>query len=434
MNTVRKRSELLGIYNRPKGVYGRSFSFGYVAYTAFLLAISLWCCKAVLATDEVQSSQPYVISFGDQLLITVFGHEKELTSLVVVREDGMITYPWVGDIEAVGLTTMELSSAIGEKLVDYYENPQVTVQLKNSSRETIFVLGDVKEPGRIVFADPVSVVKAVAAAGGFLRTADLANAKILKRWGETIPVDLERFLKKGLMEQGIVSDELSDDRFTLGNGDVLIIPSAVKEEQVSIIGHVRESGCYTVKSSISLIEALALAGGPLENTADLRHVKIIGMDGSLVVADATRAWADTSLNQRSTHTTPRQNEGKTNPLDQCIINPGDSVFVPEKGKINVIGSVKTQGQFSVDGDIGVIEALALAGVEDNAKLDKLRIIRSTGEQLTVDASRVWKQGAQEAEERLAPGDTLVVPRAFRINWTAVSTIALIFSTLYAIFR
>jgi hypothetical protein len=196
-----------------------------------------------------------------------------------------------------------------------------------------------------------------------------------------------------------------------------------------------------VKSAVTLIEALALAGGALENTADLRHVRIVKADRSVVIADVTRFWTEASEKQSISDPIPHQSTGATygvptsraNPTCQEMVQPGDSVVVPEKGKITVLGNVKTQGQFAVDGEINIIAALALAGIDENANLGKLRILRSTGEQVAVDASRIWKQPDQEVPV-VGPGDTLIVPRAFRINWSAVSAVVLIVSTLYAMFR
>ncbi len=167
----------------------------------------------------------------------------------------------------------------------------------------------------------------------------------------------------------------------------------------------------------------------------------------MVVADATRAWdagrdARAPEKQRPSNPVPPQNTSdpagrpyKANPVYNEMVQPGDSVVVLEKGKVNILGNVKSQGQFAVDDDgISVIEALTLAGIEEDANLEKLRIVRSTGEQVTVDASKIWGQWEQRIEEKLGPGDTLIVPRVFKINWSAVSAAVLIVSTVYAMFR
>lgn len=404
--------------------------------SAFLFTIHSRCLTVTFAADEMETRPVYNIRAGDQLLITVVGYEKELTALVVVRPDGMVTYPVVGDVKAAGLTIAQLSSAIGEKLsdLDYYKSPQVTVQLRQPRQEIIYVSGDVKDPGQKTFPGTANVIEVLAAAGWFEETADLANARIVKKRKEAapeiVPIDLEKLLKKEFMEQGVVSGELFSDRFMLSDGDVLVVPSGIREERVNIIGQVHASGQYQVKSEISLVEALALAGGALEGTADLKHIRIIKADHSVVIADVTRAWSEKNSSVLPSH----PDKDTPSPLYRVMVQPGDSVFVPEKGKVNILGSVRNQGRFDVDGEISIIEALTLAGIDRDTNLKKLKIVRSTGEQVTVDASKIWSQQVQEYDERLAPGDTLIVSTSMRINWGAVSTVVLTFSTLYAIFR
>ncbi len=172
-----------------------------------ILVVHLGICASIANTDAtvIAEARPiYIINVGDQLLITVFGHE-ELTALVTVRPDGKIAYPMTGDVDAAGSTIAQLSSVISERLsgLGYYENPQVTVQLKEPSQEIIYIFGDVKEPGQKRFSEPVNVVEVLAAAGGYIKTADLANARIRKKQGEVISVDLENLLKKDIIDQGV---------------------------------------------------------------------------------------------------------------------------------------------------------------------------------------------------------------------------------------
>lgn len=387
--------------------------------------------------DDVKAQPVYIINPGDQLLITVFGHERELTAieLVVVRPDGMITYPIVGEVEAAGLTILQLTAVIRERLWGYYEDPQLTVQLRESTLGIVYVFGAVKEPGQKKFPRPVSVIEALASAGQLEETADPAKAKIIKKGKEVISVDLSALLKSDVLDQDVVVDELLSDRFMLEDGDVLIVPSAVR---INIIGQVNAPGRYYIKTPINLLEALALAGGTSDLTADLKHVKIIRSDGSVEAVDITRAWSDNdSDNRKDSRKKSAQSEGMTNPVYYLMVQPGDTVVVPEKGKINIMGFVLNQGQFVVDDEINLVEALVMAGIDKNSNLKKLRIIRSTGEQVIVDASRVLRKNVQADEEKLgeklSAGDTLFVPSAFRINWSAVSVSTLVISTLYAVF-
>ena len=397
----------------------------YLSHTAFLLVIYLSYCVTFIAAGEIESHPEYTISHGDRLTITIAGHEDELTASVVVRPDGMISYPVVGDVGASGLTIEELAATIAEQLaaLDYYEEPRVTVQLAQPRRETVYVAGDVMQPGPKDFPEPVSVIEAIAAAGGVEETANLAGVWVKKRRKEAVRFDLTKLLGGDTAGTGAAGDDLS-----LEDGDVLWIPSALKEERVSVIGHVHVSGFYRVKSNISLIQALALAGGPLVS-ADLKNIMIVRSDGTRVVADATLAWTEIGEKQNPARFLSPQAGSTADSSLQKMVQPGDSVIVLEKGKVKILGTVKAQGEFAVQGEISIIEALALGGIDRDSNLKKLRIVRSTGEQVTVDASKMW-----ETKEKLGPGDALIVPRAFRINWGAVSATVLILSTLYAMFK
>jgi len=389
-------------------------------YIAPLLIACLWYCAIIIAADEVKDRSVYIISSGDQLLITVVGHEKELTALAVVRPDGMIAYPLVGDVQAAGLTVSQLSRAICEKLstLGYYRESQVTVQLKEIRQEIVYISGDVNNPGEKRFPKPANIIEVLAAAGWFKETADLANVRILKQQNEVISVDLSIPLEEDFMQNGVVSEELRSEELMLGNGDVIVIPSKVKANRISVIGYVSNPGQYWIKSPINLLEVLILAGGFIDGVADLRHVKIVRADGSIEIADATKAWT----------------ESATDPTLLDTVEPGDSVIVPKRGKINILGFVKNQGAFPVDGEISIVEALSLAGIDREANLKKLKIIRSSGERVTVDYSEIWDPQECELEETLSQGDTLIVSKARHIDWGAVSSVVLIVSTIYAMFR
>lgn len=404
-----------------------SFSTRILKPCAILVLIFSLLCHAGLSaiSSEAVSRREYIINAGDQLLITVAGYEKELTAFVVVRPDGMITYPIVGDIEAAGLTVAQLSKEISRRLSElrYYKDPQVTVQLRQIIQERIFIFGAVLDPGQKSFPSSVNIFQALAAAGGHMANADLVNARIIKKNKEIIPVDLDKLLKDYVIGQDKSGADILYDKLLLEDGDVLIIPSAIKDEQVNIIGNVKEPGLFTVRSSFSVIEALGLAGGYMENTADLKRVKIIRSNGDFISVDVLQF-----LNQ--------QNSGSTSGnFSQELVHPGDTVYVPEKGRVRVIGNVINQGQFAVSGEISLFEVLALAGFKEGADLKKLKIIRSDGKQEIINASEIWKNPEIYVDERMGSGDTLVVPpKRFRMNWSAISAVVMIFSTLYAVFK
>ena len=144
-------------------------ALGILSLLFFALLICCWCGVSTASANQSEESQAYIIRPGDQLLISVVGLENEPTILAIVRPDGMIAYPAVGDVDAAGLTIAQLSHAIGERLsiLKFYKNPQVTIQLQGSRQESIYIFGDVYDPGQKQFLKPANVIAVLAAAGGF---------------------------------------------------------------------------------------------------------------------------------------------------------------------------------------------------------------------------------------------------------------------------
>ncbi len=379
-----------------------------------LIFVMLSSISTAVTGDNEISDQEYVIGYGDQLLITIVGHEKELTASVIVRPDGMITYDIVGDIKAKGLTINQLAQSIKNKLLEigYYDKAQVTVQLRES-RQDIYVIGDVLEPGIKKIIKPINVIQALASAGGYKETADLANAKIIKGQNDVITVNLN-FLKIPPSDRKNEVFEILDDRYMLRNGDVLVIPSSIKDEQISVIGYVHKPGKYSVKSDITIIEAIALAGGALEDSANLRNVSIIS-NGNVKTVDATNAWEKTSAS-----------------MDELRIKPGDSVIVHEREVFTVLGNVENQGQFKIGDEMTIAEVLALSGLKTGADLKHIRVVKSNGQEITINASDLWKNPSKYKDEKINARDIVIVPARRNINWNVIYTVVLLISTLYAI--
>jgi len=125
--------------------------------------------------------QPGVIGPGDLLEITVYG-EKGLTGLYQVSPEGIIVFPFIGNLSVVGMTNFSLAERIAEKLRNgYVRDPQVSVFVKEFNSRRVFVLGQVKNAGRIAIIHDLSVIEAIALAGGFTNLADINNVIITRR-------------------------------------------------------------------------------------------------------------------------------------------------------------------------------------------------------------------------------------------------------------
>jgi polysaccharide export outer membrane protein len=129
-----------------------------------------------------QTSIPpeYRMSPGDKLRIEVY-KDAQLSQSVQVRPDGKITLPLIGDIEAVGRTPIELRDAIRTAFKEFITNPTVTVIVVEATTATAYVMGEVNHPGAVTLTGPLTVMQALALAGGLKDFADAKNIRILRK-------------------------------------------------------------------------------------------------------------------------------------------------------------------------------------------------------------------------------------------------------------
>jgi polysaccharide export outer membrane protein len=122
----------------------------------------------------------YRLGAGDKVRVEVY-RDTQLSQSVQVRPDGKITLPLIGDIDAHGKTPTELDDTITIALKEYVNNPSVTVIVVEAAAATAYVIGGVNNPGAIALQGNVTVLQALASAGGFTDFADRKNITILRK-------------------------------------------------------------------------------------------------------------------------------------------------------------------------------------------------------------------------------------------------------------
>jgi len=133
------------------------------------------------AARSSQADEEYRIGAGDKLRIEVY-RDAQLSQSVQVRPDGKITLPLIGDLAATNCTPIELRDTITRQLKEYMTNPSVTVIVVEATAATAYVLGEVNHPGAVSMqSGPLSVIQALAMAGGLKDFADTKNIRILRR-------------------------------------------------------------------------------------------------------------------------------------------------------------------------------------------------------------------------------------------------------------
>jgi polysaccharide biosynthesis/export protein len=168
---------------------------------------------AAVATDP----EHYLLQPGDVLIISVW-KEKDLdTPEVLVRPDGGLSFPLVGDIDAAGHTIEEVRQTLTKRLKPFIPDPVVTVLIKGIGGNHVYVLGKVNRPGEFPFSRRVDVMQALSLAGGTTPFAALNDIVILRRQnGE------ERVLRfrYGDIERG----KNLEQNVVLESGDTVVVP------------------------------------------------------------------------------------------------------------------------------------------------------------------------------------------------------------------
>ena len=151
------------------------------AWTTAWLLLSSVICGAISAQSQDGLENRIVLSPGDTVQITVFGHQ-DLSGEFEVDAMGRLSLPLIADIGAAGLTLDELESAIVDSLKpDILINPRVTAQLL--SFRPFYILGEVNSPGSYPYTADMTVMRAVAVAGGFTHRAR-ENRIVIRRSAE----------------------------------------------------------------------------------------------------------------------------------------------------------------------------------------------------------------------------------------------------------
>ena len=161
------------------------------------------------------ASSSYVIGPSDVLTVTVW-KEPTLSGNILVRPDGMITLPLLGDVQASGLTPLQLADQIAAKLKKYVQDPNVSVVVGQIHSKVVYLLGEVGKRGPVEMTSGMTLLDAIASAGGL---TDYANAKkiyILRDEAgkhERIPVHYKEALKGN-----------SEFNLVLERGDTIVVP------------------------------------------------------------------------------------------------------------------------------------------------------------------------------------------------------------------
>lgn len=159
--------------------------------------------------------EPFRIGPEDILDVQVWKNT-DLSRVVPVRPDGMISLPLVNDIQAAGLTPVELRQQITQRLSEFIPSPEVSVIVREVHSVKVAVLGNVKMPGHYEVNSPSTVLELIARAQGLTEFADRGRIVVLRQNGTStarIPFNYRK-----------VSQDSDQDNFYVRPGDIIVVP------------------------------------------------------------------------------------------------------------------------------------------------------------------------------------------------------------------
>jgi polysaccharide export outer membrane protein len=241
--------------------------------------IALLSAAWILVAAPARAQTDYVIGAQDVVTVTVYDHA-DLTGKFTVEADGTLTFPLLGRVKAAGLTLRALEESLSKALSDgYLKNPQVSVTIGEYRSQRIFVMGEVRAPGAYQLTGDMTIIEALAKAGGTMPTA--ADSVLIVRptagsatEGPARADDEEATVLRvniRALQAGSLSQNLA-----LKGGDTIVVNKALS---VYVFGQVRSAGAYPIEAGSTVLQALSLAGGVTDRGSTGRIKIVRTVDG-----------------------------------------------------------------------------------------------------------------------------------------------------------
>ncbi|MDP9902204.1 polysaccharide biosynthesis/export family protein [Variovorax ginsengisoli] len=225
----------------------------------------------------------YTIGPGDVIGVLVYDHPELLPNAgavisqqadstavnvspgFIVGANGEISFPYIGHVRLQGLTEIQASDLIRNRIAEYIKDPQVTVRIQSFRSRRAYVEGEVRTPGLQIFTDvPMTLAEAISRSGGITANGDRSFIT-LTRNDKTFTINLQ-------LLQDLSSDA---SKIPLQNGDVINVRNR-DESKVYVMGEIaRPSALLMRNGKLSLNEALGESGGPNLITANTGQIYVI---------------------------------------------------------------------------------------------------------------------------------------------------------------
>jgi polysaccharide export outer membrane protein len=216
----------------------------------------------------------YVVGPQDVLKVSVYD-EPTMSGTFRVDTDGSFQYPMLGRVAAGGLRVRDIEQMLKMKLEDgFIRRAQVTVDVDQFRSRSIFIVGEVRTPGKYPMTGQMSLIEALAAAGSTTPTASGEVLILRPRDPNTAqPLTPDQVDQTGVTRISLAELQLGrlSQNVSLTEGDTIFVPKA---EKFFITGQVRNPGAYTFERGLTVLQAISLAGGLTEKGSN-RRIKVI---------------------------------------------------------------------------------------------------------------------------------------------------------------
>lgn len=218
-------------------------------------------CGAMSVEGSGQGTTPgagYTIGPQDVLSITCVD-DPTISGKFTVPADGFIGLAHIGLVKASGLTVLALEGMLKSRYKDggFLLNPRISVAVETYKSQHVIVQGEVRSPGTVTLTGDMTLLELIAAAGSM--TPNASREVVIVRTGRDL--EKQEFIHADLSQ---LESGAPDARIKLKDGDVVLVQEASK---VYVIGEVKSPGAYPVQREMTLMQLLAVAGGPTADAA-----------------------------------------------------------------------------------------------------------------------------------------------------------------------
>lgn len=168
------------------------------------------------AAAPAEASADYKIGPQDMVRVDVW-KEPDVSRTIPVRPDGKISLPLLNDVQAAGLTAVQLANVIRDGLTKYITSPQVTVTVTEINSRRVYCNGEVMKPGALALLPNMTALQAISSCGGFTQFARIKNIYILR-------VEDGKQVQHPFNYKDVIKGKKPEDNILLQPGDVIVVP------------------------------------------------------------------------------------------------------------------------------------------------------------------------------------------------------------------